>query len=893
MKLLFPHAVLAIALLAVSQCNVFNQTPAKKSTSTSTSVSGENESLLTTKLPPARSLDPQQKERLRQLRQKLEAARALAVAQQSRSTTISQTRRPSLRVRGAQLLRLPSASGHVAKQATVREFVNSEFQQFVRSQKKSLALMANVSAASPASSVRAASALAPLDTELVTLSTLSSEGLLSDPKYPVTFFLAMEYALQGSVGGFDLRVSPRPAEGTPNSPVGRFLVPFFVRSPNLIFRVPGYIVGPIQIGWYEPEPDIPVVTKETGPYPITVTLQKLEMTPAHLPVTDPNDLFGYKWTNISPPISSNTSIPQPWGQPQTWSSSFTLKQQAGKTYLLADIFGGAELYNLDIPARLTDVVNIIRFSIEVHVPFKLGPTKNWTYYSGAVPVVVEPTGLVQLKCLPIAIIYQPPGDESIVDYSQSKTATVGITANFSDGTSTKFINDVSAQSSSDGHGAVSFSIPFFGPIGIGQGGASNFSWDNRTSKVDTEIVTTTNGMTISTGVSGEWQLGGNPPPGKGYVAPYWNDTFILTIHPQFALWDFMQPTQGNSSTSGVTADLLGLDLEGTMSVTVNQLDECANDQNVVIPIYTGASGNSEYLKRPECEALLALDPFYVGGQSSALSDIAVHESAFNLGSPGFSDTIKLTQSLDTRESTTLQSDFSTEIDSTLGGGYKFGSSWNYGGAGGNDTAGQTGSTTTSTKVDFSYSNGALRSGTLATTASRKLEDTGSKRQLPIIGSAFVDSRFGTWMFQGASPQTCFSNGQGDGCSTPCSNQSCGAPCKLASNDASQYVCPAVGSVTGTWSATTPATAKCGDTIAINGFGLSEVKDLLFEPDAGGQQVFFSPRSTIKIVSDDLVTAQLNAPGDRTYKVAVKTSPTSTPVVVGRISVTGACSAEPQ
>jgi hypothetical protein len=812
-----------------------------------------------------------------QLRQKVEAARSFAEKQQLRATATAHDKAQNIHVGRARLSRRAPTARNVLNQTPNTQPIHSTFQQIVRSRGGAVALVADALAV-PISPPQSRSALPPLATELVTEGTASSQAFSPYPYYFPPFGNAMDDGAEGAMSHFMIN---RQA-----TPIGSFMIPFFVKSPNLTFRVPAYIMGPIQVGYQQ---GVPLMTpNNSGPYPITITLEKLELTPAHLPIQDSNDLFGYKWTSISPSISTGSNIPQPSGAVDMWYNSlFVLSNPAGRTYSLARMrFGNQHSTYLDVPANLTDVVNILRFSIVVHV----NPTTAWTYYSGAVPVIVEPTGLVQLKCLPIAILYQPPGDESVVDYSQSKTATAGITANFGVGTSTKFTNDVSAQANDDSRGGLSFSIPFFGPIGIGRSGTQDAYWDDHTTKVDAVTTSASNGLTISTNVSGEWQLGGNPPSGLDYAAPYWNDTFILTVHPQFALWDFMQPTQGNNSANGVVADLLGLDLDGTMSVTVKQLDACANDQNVVISIYTGRSGKTEYLKQPDCKALLVLDPFYIGGQSSAPSDIAVQQSAFNIGSAGFSDTIKLTSTLQTGETTKLGTSYSSEVDSTQGGGYKFGYTWQFGAASGNDASGGSGSTTTGTSVDFSYSNEAQLSNAFASSASRKLQDSGSKGQLPIKGSAFVDRRFGTWMFEGASPQTCFSNGEGDGCSTPCSNQRCDAPCKLASAAGSQYVCPAVGSETGTWSTTAPANAKCGDTIVINGFGLSEVKEVLFEPEAGDSQVVVSPQSSIKIQSDDLVSARLNAPGDRTYKVAVKTFPTSDPVVVGEISVTGACSA---
>jgi hypothetical protein len=105
----------------------------------------------------------------------------------------------------------------------------------------------------------------------------------------------------------------------------------------------------------------------------------------------------------------------------------------------------------------------------------------------------------------------------------------------------------------------------------------------------------------------------------------------------------------------------------------------------------------------------------------------------------------------------------------------------------------------------------------------------------------------------------------------------------------QFVCPSVASQTGDWSAMASANAKCGDTIVINGFGLTEVTSVQFAiNDAGSSQVIESPQASLKILSDDFISAVLNAPGDHTYQVAVKTLGSSSPIVVGELSVGGAC-----
>lgn len=875
-------AVLLIALLFQMQHNAFGQNtpgtaPAATPSSTSDQTVPQELTLVTPR--PGAAPDPQKAKRLQELRRSANSARAHAAAKMPKAIP-GEGSRHTYRVHHAKLLHLPE-SKNTESQAPHEKPLNPGFQQSLQSKARTLASTAGSStnpltALAPATAPQGGTAPAPLDNQLITIWTPSAQNpLFASNFFPPMFKNAMDAAT----------IDVLPA-GT-KTLLGKFMVPYFVNSPNVTFRVPGYVFGNVVTGWYAPwnAPE-----EVTGTFPTTITLQQLEQTSTNAPVQDASDLTGYKWTDITSPLSIDRNLPNPFGYASTWMpSTFQLRSPDRRMYLTAETnvnFGDPDTkYHLDIPVGLSRIVNILRFCIVVHV----NASTDVTYYSGAVPVLVGPTALVQLKSLPVAIIYQPPGDQSSVDYSQSTTSTVGLTSGFSAGTGTQWANDMSGSSSTGSQGGFSFSVPFFGSFGVKGTDTDDQTWDKRKTQTNSSTDTSTNTLTITTTVSGDWQLGGNPPAGQPYTAPYWNDTFILATHPQIALWDFMLPMQGSTNPNGVVADLLSLDLDATMSVTVKQLDACANGQDVVIPIGSGGAMPSEYLNQSDCQALLTLDPFYSAGQSDAPVNVAIQESSFNVGSPDFSDTIKLSTSLGTGGTRTKLTNYSSVIDSTQGDASKFNLTASFGGGGPTEGNGHSNSTTTGSTATLSYSNAAELSGTLASSASRTLKDTGSKGQLPIIGTAYVDSRFGTWMFVGSLPQTCFSKGQGVGCSTPCSNQTCSAPCKLAAGNASQYVCPAVGSVTGDWSATMPASAKCGDTIVINGFGLTEVNSVQFQAiDTGDAQIVVSPRSSINIRSDDVVSALLNAPGNHTYKVSVSTPQVSDPVVEGEIAVTGTC-----
>jgi hypothetical protein len=184
------------------------------------------------------------------------------------------------------------------------------------------------------------------------------------------------------------------------------------------------------------------------------------------------------------------------------------------------------------------------------------------------------------------------------------------------------------------------------------------------------------------------------------------------------------------------------------------------------------------------------------------------------------------------------------------------------------------------------------SAAISEASARTIADDGSSGQVPIIANSYIDNRFGTWMFQTSGPHTCYSDGRGNGCSTPCGNLRCNPPCKVVPGTASasgQTVCPAVAGLNGDWAPNARASVRCGDTIIINGFGFTDVSKVQFQ-SGNNYQIYVSPR--MSILSDDVISTTLNAPGDAVYTVAVQQSGSWAPVVVGELSVTGRCSAGP-
>ena len=207
-------------------------------------------------------------------------------------------------------------------------------------------------------------------------------------------------------------------------------------------------------------------------------------------------------------------------------------------------------------------------------------------------------------------------------------------------------------------------------------------------------------------------------------------------------------------------------------------------------------------------------------------------------------------------------------------------------------------------MTISFTNSATTSTSLAQSATNTISDDGKTDQLPIRAYYYFDNRFGTWMFQAGTPQTCYSETQDAQCLTPCQNTSCKPPtppCSLGALGAT--VCPAIGIV----GQAAGAPATCGALIVIRGTGLTGTNQVSFVPvgnTAGNsqstaasvfQQAFgksggYSSFNILNptVVSDDIVTVPVPIVLAGNYQVSVS-GEGFTNVVVGTLAIqSGTC-----
>jgi hypothetical protein len=239
------------------------------------------------------------------------------------------------------------------------------------------------------------------------------------------------------------------------------------------------------------------------------------------------------------------------------------------------------------------------------------------YISPSFPVVILPAALVQLKVLPVTILYLPPGDKSSANYT--------VLSSFSSAASASQGSEIDSSNSNDNWFEEMDTTQVSAEIGkllnFGYTDTSDTRWDNKTtlgagqSQVAGSSIQTTTSTMIGSGVLG----GATNVPGQGgsYAnAPFWNDDIFVLVHPQYAVWNFY----GKTSMQLIAANSGPSPMSSTVSFTVRQLDACAHGEapsqaRLQFPIING----TETLTASECLTLAQLDPFYGKGQSADLT----------------------------------------------------------------------------------------------------------------------------------------------------------------------------------------------------------------------------------------------------------------------------------
>jgi streptogramin lyase len=378
---------------------------------------------------------------------------------------------------------------------------------------------------------------------------------------------------------------------------------------------------------------------------------------------------------------------------------------------------------------------------------------------------IEPTAFVQSDVLVSSIMYQPPGAQSIADYSKKTTNSVqvavgatsaaGTTSAISDGTTVTY--KAGTPSSIGGAPEVGFNFS----------DASSQGWDTSASATDTSA--TGSSSTWSSSVGDEWTTKPYTPPVpfNQHESEYWflGDQYLLALYPQWALWDFMSaPGQGSFIDSLVATG-------GVQSETVYSLLQCSGglthyDEVPASDITIQALPNPIVLGSAECASLLTMDPFASAinqwADLSALESNGRVVSLSNCCSTPTNnattvqdvdstsvDKITLSDELNSVDTSSYTAAFTSKVTATVGNTWSVGATLPEGLGGA--TVQQDESATSGGNWEIDYKNSLTNSQDSISSGSVTLSDNTN----PISTQVYLDTTFGTFMFPalGTKPPT--------------------------------------------------------------------------------------------------------------------------------------------
>lgn len=256
--------------------------------------------------------------------------------------------------------------------------------------------------------------------------------------------------------------------------------------------------------------------------------------------------------------------------------------------------------------------------------------------------VLAPTAFIQVKVIPMTIVYAPPGNASTAFYQTTKTySTV-----FKLGNS----RDQSNSSTSQQTQSTKLSLKLIMPMASG-GFDMGESWDSSTKTTFGTSEAASDSATGTLAFQTQWNLPANPDliPGAGTtcastttcatltqpanlraIEPFWADTFVFSVHPQFAVW---------AQDAGAARYVQIAAVPVTADATVAQLSACWLDDkdwpggkpcelkysHSILQAGSGAPvayvGAQDHvtLTAKEAYTFLRLDPFFVQGQNASLA----------------------------------------------------------------------------------------------------------------------------------------------------------------------------------------------------------------------------------------------------------------------------------
>lgn len=385
---------------------------------------------------------------------------------------------------------------------------------------------------------------------------------------------------------------------------------------------------------------------------------------------------------------------------------------------------------------------------------------DWSFALPQFKLVSLPSSFIQLNCLPVDLVYCPPGSQSSEAFQYATSSQVAVTFSVTGDTAYSISNSVGGKIQFQQNSDESFGGDFFGlnlSLDLTQSTTDTDSWDTTTTTSTDTSVESDNTLTISQSTSQQITQSNTSPPGETASweqEPFWNDTFELMVNPQFAVWDYptLQLMQLLSCWLGYT------------QVSIAQLYAVASGTVSSLPLTNTSSTASPTVEllQAECSNLIALDPFCAAlWQGASLSNnprfvplgpqqfgMKIGPSSANPAIPLSNSTKIQLQTIDTYDynnvttttvkySAQVQSQFSMEQDQSSG--VKYGLSYKSGGSGGSGGSGSSNSVSGGVSGGGSVTNSSTSStqttSTLTATYQNKV-GTDYKTTTTVTGTLF-------------------------------------------------------------------------------------------------------------------------------------------------------------
>ena len=395
-------------------------------------------------------------------------------------------------------------------------------------------------------------------------------------------------------------------------------------------------------------------------------------------------------------------------------------------------------------------------------------SQGWDY-SPPFEIVVLPSNLVQLKYMPITILYEAPGDQSQVQYATTDTFTTRTTYEQTLGSSFKTGTENMQQIGVNFGLSAQNVVP---GLGVTAGVSISSTWSNDTTNTsgsdqgNADTVADSYSLAIAEKLPYSPGQSGLPPNDNEswLTEPFWADQIVISVHPQLAIWDYA-PTSSDPNSGPALQGVQSMGSADQRTVSVALLADALS---------SGTFDNSqvqlpETLTLAECAQLLSLDPFYVGqwqgwpgitseeGNSGSFPTLAVatggraawitssnfglQKSSHGSSNPGVDVSTQVENESDSKASSdqyfdsTVESKFTLQTSSNLG--ITFAPSLS---AGITNTAQSTQSQTSDLKVEFKTTQ--EKDLKTAVTATGNLANSGSN----IVVCIYRDLLFGGLMF---------------------------------------------------------------------------------------------------------------------------------------------------